>query len=64
MGTASASASAKKSVEQKLHNKNIGIKIIRIKIGGDPQILGGGHPPSVSAKRSQWNKSCKMKTVE
>ena len=33
-----------------------GIKISGMKIGEDPWTLGGGDPPSVSAKRSQWNK--------
>ena len=32
-----------------------GMKMSKIKIGWDVQI-GDGDPPSVSAKRSQWNK--------
>ena len=32
-----------------------GMKISRIKIFGNCWILGGWDPPSVSAKRSQWN---------
>ena len=46
----------------KLLNKNCRTKINRIKIGGDPQTLGGKYPPSVSAKGSQWNKNCGTKT--
>ena len=49
-----------KKAEQKCGIKISRIKISgiksRIKIGGDPQTLGGGNPSSVSAKRSQQNK--------
>ena len=32
-------------------HKNSGIRISEIKIGGDPQILGGGDPPKCKCKK-------------